>query len=71
MIDIKERRRYKYGDDVLCRLCNEGIESINHVINECTEISRTRTIDDAFSTSEEDTRDIAARFVEFSVKVDQ
>ena len=71
VIDIKERRRYKYGDDNLCRLCTDGIESINHVINECTEISRTRTIDDAFSTNEEDTRDIAARFVEFSVKVDQ
>ena len=39
VLDIKSFRQYKYDDD-LCRLCSNGIESPDHIVNSCTGIPR-------------------------------
>ena len=36
-IDLRGHRQYKY-EDTTCRLCNEGFEDINHVLNECSHV---------------------------------
>ena len=37
--DIKTFRKYQYDDDV-CRLCGNGSEDLDHIINRCKEIPR-------------------------------
>ena len=37
--DIKSFRKYKFGDDK-CRLCENGVESMDHITNECVEVRR-------------------------------
>ena len=39
VFDIKAFRSYMYDDDI-CRLCNNGPEDMDHIINQCEEIPR-------------------------------
>jgi hypothetical protein len=55
VFDLKCFRTYKYEDSI-CRLCEDGEEDLNHVVNECTEIPRFRL--DPINTSTEDIDDI-------------
>ena len=39
VFDIKAFKSYMYDDDI-CRLCNNGPEDMDHIINQCEEIPR-------------------------------
>ena len=39
-IDLKGHRKYKYGDNTSCRLCDSEMEDVDHVINTCPAVPR-------------------------------
>lgn len=49
-LDIKTLRKYKYGSDILCRLCGKEDENVIHIVNSCCNISRTFSIENIYST---------------------
>ena len=54
-LDLKTLRKYNYEDgDVLCRLCQRGNETVEHIVNHCEEIERTVSVPDVFSLIRED-----------------
>ena len=67
--DIKVNRPYLYTYS-RCRLCNDEIEDINHVINQCNEIERdSQIIDNIFNLSQDDTREMVDRALKFKTLV--
>ena len=71
IIDLKAVRKYKYKD-LTCRLCAEEEEDIEHVVNKCCKITRTRIIEKIYTSSnEEDMKEVAMRCEEFATKVDK
>ena len=39
---------------MLCRLCQRGNETVEHIVNHCEEIERTVSVPDVFSLIRED-----------------
>ena len=64
-VDLKCYRRYKYGEDRLCRLCNEEDENVEHVVNNCPSVSRQYRIDDIFTQNIDDLLEISKRCILF------
>ena len=58
-------------DDTTCRLCGEHCEDVNHVINECSHITRTFEIEEEeiMSNNVEDPDELVRRMDEFSTKL--
>ena len=69
-IDLRAIRKYKYGDERSCRLCNDGSEDINHVINHCSKIERTCTID-VYSTNCDELMEMSKRLIMFDQEVEE
>ena len=69
-MDIRGVRKYMY-DDTTCRLCGEHCEDVNHVINECSHITRTFEIEEEeiMSNNVEDPDELVRRMDEFSTKI--
>ena len=67
VIDLKEIRKYEYEDN-LCRLCGEPGENIQHVVNQCTMVTKTGQIN-PFSNDLHEIEETAKRCYEFSNKV--
>ena len=68
VFDIKEYRSYQYTD-ATCRLCQIEEETMDHVLNHCTEVSRNTVIGDIYDTSDTNTSAILQRAEEFRRKV--
>ena len=69
-IDLKGHRKYKYGDNTSCRLCNSEVEDVNHVVNTCPAIPRGETL----STLTMDCNkllEISKRCILFDTQVDE
>ena len=65
-LDIKTFRKYKYGvDDVMCRLCQNDDESVEHIVNKCEAISRTCDIEDVYSMEKDMVVMVVRRMKEF------
>ena len=63
--DFKCNRSYMYNDDE-CRLCGNGKENADHVINHCSEISRdTVSYGDMFSLTESEVGKVLDRVEQF------
>ena len=63
--DVKENRPYMHNN-VVCRLCQSGSESIDHVINHCGMINRSDAVlENLFVLSEEETYEVLARIDQF------
>ena len=60
-LDIKVMRPYQYGDNTLCRVCNESDESLNHIINFCSEIAILPFISNIFSLDTENVKMVVQR----------
>ncbi len=69
VFDVKVNRKYWYNDTI-CRLCGQGDESVEHVVNICPQISRNTCYQNCFNNGTEDLKIIASRCIEFSKKVD-
>ena len=68
VVDFKTVRKYWY-DDCLCRLCKQGNEDVDHVVNACPEIPRSSNIDQLFTNDLDSMKEIAKRCVEFFEKI--
>ena len=69
--DVKVNRKYMYNDDI-CRLCGNGQESIDHIINHCTQIKRaTGPLDCIYSTSDSETLELLNRVEQFQVLIEK
>ena len=69
-IDMRAVRRYKYGENSSCRLCGDESETVDHVINHCTQTGSSEYID-IFTTDVIELEEIARRCVEFDNKIDK
>ena len=69
-LDIKEFRPYQYTDQE-CRLCNNGIESIAHIVNECVAISRDTEILNHLVATGEERRSVIDCVEEFMRKIEE
>ena len=67
-INLKNHRKYMYGDDNLCRLCQKEVEDVNHVVNECPAIPRGENIN-INTTKCEELMEISSRCIMFDDKV--
>ena len=47
-IDLRGVREYTYGENTLCRLCHAEDETVEHVVNNCNELERSRKINNIF-----------------------
>ena len=68
-INLKATRKYMYGDDTSCRLCEGNVEDINHVVNICPAIPRETQLD-VRSTECDELLEISKRCLIFDSKVD-
>ena len=69
-IDLKGHRKYIYGDNTSCRLCDGEMEDVNHVVNECPAIPRDEPQLNIFSTKCEELLEVSKRCMIFDTKVD-
>ena len=68
-LDIKTMRRYNYDvGDTACRLCEDGEETIDHIINCCTCIERTSTVP-VYSLIRVDVEEVVKRVTAFRTLV--
>ena len=71
-LDIKTMRKYNYEDgDVLCRLCGNEEETLDHIVNECPSISRNCQVKDILSGQKEEIADVLSRVKEFNRLADE
>ena len=68
VIDLKCVRKYCY-EDTTCRLCKQGEENADHVINNCSEIQRSSHINNIYTNEVAILEDIARRLDEFKDKL--
>ena len=58
--------------DTVCRLCENGSEDIDHVLNKCTKVKRSfRLINDIYDLSEDDLFEMLNRVEDFRNQIDQ
>ena len=70
-IDLRGHRKYKYGENKSCRLCSGGTEDVNHVVNECSAISRQGGILDILTTDCDELLEVSKRCLDFDTQVDE
>ena len=68
-IDLKAIRKYKYGEDDMCRLCKQASEDIDHIVNHCQMISRTDNVDVTSSDCNQ-LMEVSKRLLEFEKKIE-
>ena len=71
IVDLRAVRDYMY-DEKVCRLCGQEKEDVNHVLNECEEVTRTSRISDEDIHKEKDVetkKEVVRRVIEFQNKV--
>ena len=69
-LDLKTLRKYCYDSgDTLCRLCETEDETVDHIVNRCTEINRTSTISDVYSIEREDIMEVVGRVRAFVTRI--
>ena len=68
-VDLRGVRKYMYGDNSSCRLCQADNETVNHVVNSCSAVGEPGCID-IYTTDVDELREIARRCVEFEEKVE-
>ena len=60
--DAKMLRKYSYETgDTLCRLCVKEDETVDHIVNRCEKIYRSKTVSDVNSLEREDVETVVAR----------
>ena len=69
-IDLKAVRKYQYGEDTMCRLCNSEEETAAHVINNCSDVPREMEIPNVYTTNCDQLRQIAVRLSKFYDLID-
>ena len=69
VIDLKAVRKYWYKDTV-CRLCLHSEETVEHVVNECVKVTRTKNAINITTNNSEEMEEMARRCVDFASKLE-
>ena len=65
-LDIKAYRKYNYNDgDTICRLCGDADETVEHIVNQCKDIPRSRTVGNIFTDRKDDVEVVVSRVKDF------
>ena len=70
-VDLKGHRKYIYGNDSTCRLCEGNWENVDHVVNECPSIPRGESPLNISTTDCEELMEISRRCLLFDTKVEE
>jgi hypothetical protein len=70
VVDFKAVRKYWY-EETVCRLCGDGEEDAEHVVNRCSKINRDHNIDNLYSNDVAVMKQVATRCLEFISKLDE
>ena len=66
-LDIKTMRKYNYDDgDVLCRLCGNEEETLEHIVNDCQHVSRSCHMENIQSVVKDDVVEVVSRVKKFN-----
>ena len=68
VIDFKTVRKYWYSDSA-CRLCGQGDETVEHVVNMCGSVPRTSTVDNLYTNCIDQMEMVAERCLAFAKMV--
>ena len=59
-------KRYKYGDELTCRVCKQSTETVEHILCECTAlVSHQCSKGDEYSDQLETLEEVIVRLEEF------
>ena len=64
-VNLKCHRKYMYGDEKGCRLCNGVEENVEHVVNVCPSIPRQYQVKDIYNTDSVQLLEISKRIINF------
>ena len=69
---VKEHRKFEFNEDnMMCRVCGEGTETLHHVLSRCQNLCKPVVMEgDEYSTDTQTLEMVAARMAEFLGKVD-
>ena len=69
---VKEHRKFEFNeDDMMCRVCGEGTETLHHILSRCQNLCEPVVMEgDEYSTDTQTLEMVAARMAEFLGKVD-
>ena len=70
-VNLKCYRKYMYGDDKTCRLCNGDEESVEHVVNKCPLIPRQYQVHDVYNTDHVELLEISKRIIVFNEQLEE
>ena len=68
-VDLRAHRKYMYGDNTKCRLCDADTENVYHVVNDCPHIIREHPIEDLSTTNCPLLLEISRRCLDFDNKI--
>ena len=68
ILDLRAIRKYRYTDSE-CRLCEEGEEDVDHVVNKCSKVPRSRLINNMLTNDIVEMEQIAERCITFATKL--
>ena len=71
-IDLRGVRTYMY-EEATCRLCEQGIEDIDHILNTCIHVTRTKTTFSEMEILGDDiqiSKEVVTRMKQFITKVE-
>ena len=64
-IDLKAQRKYIYGENTSCRLCDGMKEDLDHVVNKCPAVPREGEISNLYTNNNGDLYEISKRCLIF------
>ena len=64
-IDLRTVRKYKYGDNTSCRLCETEEETVTHVVNACPKVPRTDEVQNVYTSNCDQLHKVADRINKF------
>ena len=69
-IDLRAHRKYMYGEQKQCRLCDGDEENVVHVVNECPSIPPQYQVDDVYNADTVQLLEVSKRLINFDDLVD-
>ena len=70
-IDLRTVRKYRYGEESLCRLCGLEDETVPHVVNKCPSIPREMEVPNVYTSNCEQLQKVADRCAKFFALIEE
>ena len=70
-IDLRTVRKYRYGEESLCRLCGLEDETVPHIVNTCPSIPREMEVPNVYTSNCEQLQKVADRCAKFFALIEE